>query len=250
MSLIKQYLAKANKSQRLAVESWVRIQHKILNLHYIPFAVQSLFIIYYIDYDEFADTGSNITISNDKKMAKQNALPPTLLNIHCFGSLIIQSLNNNNVYRWDLKITKLNPESYYNIMVGVSSKFKFRICMQLPTPQISMSHVIEYTFADGAYIYDESVWKWKNYGHRAMENDIISIELDMGRSQVRFYINYKDQGIAYKDIKKGKDIKYRLAVGALSIGTEIRIINFRTRYREIDHKKCGALVDEEIEKVI
>lgn len=43
-------------------------------------------------------------------------------------------------------------------------------------------------------------------------NGKTSIQLDLVRRQIRFVFNDQHQGIAYENIKKNKDVNYRLVV--------------------------------------
>ena len=117
MSLIKKYLTKANRSQRLIIKGWIRKLQRQYNLQNIPTVIQSLCIVYFNDYDEFAECGSRIHISNDKRVMTHLGITHSC-DCHCLGSLKIPSLSNN-IYKWDVELTKLLPSkcSFYNIMI-------------------------------------------------------------------------------------------------------------------------------------
>ena len=234
MSLLKTYLPKANRSRRLIINGWIRKLEKKYNLNNIPIVIQLLCIVYFNDYDEFAECGSRIIISSDKRMITHDTMTHAC-DSHCFGSLQISSLSNDTIYKWDIQITKLNPVSCWNIMIGVSSKFKLQ--KSIPWGDIHVRAALEYAYSDnGDILSNHNRFLWKKYGNPSVENDIISVELDLNKQQIRFYINDKDQGIAYENIKTGKDIKYRFVVGALIEGAQLTLINFTKKYVSINKK--------------
>ena len=231
MSFIKKYLCKANKLQRLTVTGWVKQQQQILDLPNIPLPLQSLCIVYFNEYDEFEECGSFIKISEDKKSITKTLT--IICNAHCFGALQIPSLYNNRIFKWDIQINKMAHGSptrdVSDVMIGVSSK------QNVENKKINFHSYIrkalDYAYTDTGQILivDTPYLEWKNYGDTAGKDDIISVELDLNKSQIRFYINDKDQGIAYENIKKGKDISYRFVVAASYKDTELTLINFTTR---------------------
>lgn len=239
MSLFKKHLPKANQRQKDSVKGWIRNEQKLNKLWNIPSLIQSLCIIYFNEYDELSteNCGALVDISNDKTSITKRET--NLSNLYCFGTLRIPSLNNNNIYRWDVQIIKWTPgvHGFDNAMIGVSSRTK--LWKSPGTNLTPYCRALEYAYGDTGKImnpawYSRTRDRWSDYGDKAKENDIISVELDIGDSTVRFYVNDKDQGIAYKDIKKGEDIQYRFIFGALCDGTELKLMNFTTRYSKED----------------
>ena len=58
------------------------------------------------------------------------------------------------------------------------------------------------------------------------ENDLVSIELDLDKKTIRFYLNSVDQGIAYRNVGCGDNVKYRLCVILYGSGSSVEIVGF------------------------
>ena len=54
----------------------------------------------------------------------------------------------------------------------------------------------------------------------------VLIRLDLKHGEIRFSLNGIDQGIAFKNIKQGKDIKYRLVGKMYHKEASIEIVQF------------------------
>ena len=81
----------------------------------------------------------------------------------------------------------------------------------------------------------DSQWK---YGPKLKAMDIIEMKFDAGEGCLSYRVNDKDielesifnssddKNIAFNDILKRKDIKYRMAVGICQVKDSIKIISF------------------------
>ena len=169
-----------------------------------------------------------------------------LKNQKIYGSLLYSLLTtqlDQLIYQWDLKINFLTYE-YDNCpddedgvtCIGISNAI---------TPNKYFAddydnfYLYDHVYESDGTKYDNSAglpncwWFYgiNEYGYKV--NDIVSIHLDLHEKTVSFSINNQDQGIAYKNIKKGKDLKYKFVASVLTGGTHVQLIDFKAT-----HKKC------------
>ncbi len=85
-----------------------------------------------------------------------------------------------------------------------------------------------YVYLNNGNKYQNNVvgGNWTNYCNSCGVNDKIGILLDLKKDEIKFSINDIDQGIAYKNIKKDKNIKYRLMVSLCLLGAVVEIVKF------------------------
>ena len=116
--------------------------------------------------------------------------------------------------KWDLKISTFckEKEDIKAIFIGIASEKDFE------------GHVYGYT-GFGTIYKKEGYDTWPKYGDEYGDADI-SIKLDLNQREMRFSVNGKDQGIAYSDIYKDKDVKYGLIVSICGEHVSVEIMNF------------------------
>ena len=70
---------------------------------------------------------------------------------------------------------------------------------------------------------------WREYNVCFEEDDEVVIHLDLKRAEIRLIVNGERGPIAFKNIKKSKDIQYKLLVSLYSEGNCVEILHFSTR---------------------
>eukprot|EP01084_Bolivina_argentea_P161906 281782_1 len=134
---------------------------------------------------------------------------------NAFGKLSIPSHFNIQQYRWNLSIKRIrNPDTSCfqsencKCIVGITSNRKLK------------ENFYENKDDPNYAYYPMDCKKFSKsisnaYGRRSInwgESFTISIALNLKTKTINFFKNGKDQGIAYKNIATGKNIKYSLAV--------------------------------------
>ena len=129
--------------------------------------------------------------------------------------------DNKNIYKWSVKINKSN-DNVSGILIGISSEIYLekKSFVSWQYSYIQHGRINTYPEENDGYTHR------KHYGIKFKQGDIITMELDLSKSQIKYYVNNEDQGIAYKNIIRGQDIKYRLAVSLREIDNEIEIVSF------------------------
>ena len=70
----------------------------------------------------------------------------------------------------------------------------------------------------------------RNYGQGEYYDDNkVNIHLNMKLHQLSFSVDNVDQGIAFDNIKTGKDIEYRLMVSLYYVGATVEILKFYSK---------------------
>ena len=62
------------------------------------------------------------------------------------------------------------------------------------------------------------------------KNDRVSIKLDLIKAEIRYFVNGKDQGIAFQQLVKRDNIDYRLCICIYKENTVIEILHFQRYY--------------------
>ena len=145
-----------------------------------------------------------------------------------FGSITIPS-TQSYVCKWCIHINRGN-----DLMIGITSfnenekKMKNKKYLQ-PGESLWDQNGASYCFWSQNCKYQlnkngEEIWP--EYGKSFGENDIICIELHLGKKQVLFSKNKQRFGIAYRNIKVGDDIKYKLGISMFGVGSSVTIKSF------------------------
>ena len=69
----------------------------------------------------------------------------------------------------------------------------------------------------------------KAYTKKYGPNDIVKMELNLPESVLKFWVNDEYQGIAYNDIVKNNETKYKLGVYIYCRGDAVKLISFKCR---------------------
>lgn len=227
-------LKKIDKRTKYSVYGWLRRQEKSLKSSSIPSMISAICILFYRD-DEIFEIISNkgIKISENKKSIEAY----NNYKYNNYGMMEIES-QRKLIYKWDLKICSGSA----NIIIGLSSRqysntdsyhdgcdnwdgidYLFRTFSGstggLSLFSVKQNRVITY---GGGFVH--LFWCEYNdpFGH---DGDLISLHLDLKEGEIGLIINGKDQGIAFTDIIRSEDIKYRLVV-SLSKDSSVEILNF------------------------
>lgn len=67
------------------------------------------------------------------------------------------------------------------------------------------------------------------YGDQFGWGDIVTIHLDLKRAEIRLHINDKEQEVAYSNVKKADNVKYRLVVSLCNPDDCVEIVDFHKR---------------------
>lgn len=80
-----------------------------------------------------------------------------------------------------------------------------------------------YCLSNGYKLFQGALMR---YGDKINEGDILCLILDLNKKQIKFMVNDKDLGIAFRNIICRKDVTYRLAVSLHSINDSVTITKF------------------------
>ena len=54
--------------------------------------------------------------------------------------------------------------------------------------------------------------KFSEYGDRCGSNDVVAMEVNFSEQSIIYFINDRSQGTAFENIKKDKNVYYKLAI--------------------------------------
>ena len=200
---LQQLLLNENSVHNVYIDTPLLINYKCL-----------LFYIGGMDY--FFRCGRHCELLNNNKLIKHLKLE---WGNATFGKHEILS-TSQGIHKWTLQ----NKSNNRNFNVGISSINK-------------RTNRIFDTFDAPFYAYSVGLGRkkstdithWINYGEGIPKpNDSITVELDLYKKQISFYVNGENQGIAFRNIKTGNNLKYCLAVTILE-KSEIELIEYTFR---------------------
>ena len=216
-------LNKIDKVTTYAAYGWIRENESKLKLKPIPAMISAICLCYFRE-DEIFDiiNEKDTTLSSARKVIKC-IKKRTDYDSHNnnFGAIQVSSMNDL-IYEWKLKIVNTNWDS---ISVGIASKivtdkrleyiddiYYYLFCCDYPGHGFKTCHLND---------------RYLKYGEESGRGDIVIIHLDLKRAEIRLNINDKVQEVAFENVKKAEDIKYRLVVGMSNYGDCIQIVDFR-----------------------
>ena len=221
-----QSLSKIDKRTKYSVNGWIRKLEQSLQLNHISI-ISDIIILFFRD-DEIFDneTGiasNNCIISKDgKTVTRTDKTHDDNWDNNSYGEIEIPS-TEPLIYKWDLKTCKAvddDSDAFRSgILIGVSSDIS-------PDNDFEGRKGYHYCYLHAGSKYDGQN-NWNSYGCSYGSNDIVSMEMNLKRAEMRFYVNNQDQGVAYTNIKNDDaDVKYRLLVSLYSSGDSVEIVNF------------------------
>ena len=202
----------------------------------IPSEVVFLCIKFYFQPEQFELSGDDISISDNNTKITLDINYPTGGSCSAYGHMIIPSISQY-IYEWELKYN--NDGGWNYVIVEISSSADYANRGFSDTRNESYGY--GYWSPSGSKVrckpgfYMEPS-RGNRYGSKYGQGDIIKIKLNLIKKELSFFVNDKDQGIAWKDIKCNDDIQYRLAVTLTQQNSSVSIISFVK-------KECEDLYD-------
>ena len=217
MSSSLKELSKIDNWTKYAVYGWIRKMETSLLSQNMPNMIIVLCILFFRRDEIFqVFDEKEIQLSSNKKcITKINRYGRT----HIYGSNEISSIVNCK-YEWKLRTNERGG----SIAIGIGSlNFTTK-----PFNKLRGFNHLYLSNGDRIMVQQGEYCKYELYGCKFKWNEVneISICLDLGRAELKFILNGMDQGIAFKNIKKREDVKYRLMVTLWSVDDSVEIQSF------------------------
>ena len=183
----------------------------------IPQLVAFIILSFYQNVEYFSEHGQSIKLNKKTNTISHEGKEygTAYGNININGEI-------NALYIWTIKIL-LDRKCIY---IGLDSSNKKFINDDFSDYATNNNDF--YAFCDG-YIYNQQILEDEYSELSVKNNDIIKMELNTKDKTLKYYINDKDQGIAFKNIAFKNKI-FNLAIGFLSRSTEsVQLIDFIQR---------------------
>ena len=195
----------------------------------IPGLINYLCLSFWYDLNEFDPNlcGKTMEISEDCKLV--SAINEEFSS--CFGKKVIESTNNNATYIWKFQNVSTLKERDEFINIG--------ICNVNIIDINTAFHWLEHQEAWYAYFNGGDAYSWNGVDSfdwpQALNNNddngniyiVMTLKLMNNTGQLSFKINENEDRIAFKDIKVGEDIQYRLAVSMCEAGSKLQLLEFK-----------------------
>ena len=141
----------------------------------------------------------------------------------CYGNLTILSQDNKSYY-WKFKINKQLQSG--DISIGIDQDK----CKWINTSFYYQIGTMNYSYSSNARKYNSS--KVEEYGINYKTGDIVEMAL-IFRSNLLFgvlayILNGNKLGVAYSNVKRGDDIKYKMAIRTFMDSDSVSLLSFNT----------------------
>ena len=207
-------LSKIDEKTKYGVYGWIREAEESLQLGHVPLMISSICILYF--HEIFDAIGKYMKLSQGNKCIT-NASKAGGWNNTNYGIIEIAS-NTNATYEWELRVKEKGSKN--SITVGITNTNE---------PDEYYGHKLEQY---NHYMYNSSGSKWRHdqdwreYGDQYKKNDKVKMTLNLKNADLRFSVNDVSKGIAFENIEKGDDIKYRMFVSMYGENDSVEILNF------------------------
>ena len=204
----------------------IRLQNAYYN---IPMLVNHLCLFYYYICECFTVHGSAITLNNQCNTATITSDFDSTDQIlwgewqTVYGSIDIK-VGSFSIYKWWFKILELDTKSD-DIHIGIDSSNKTQLEVGFYSRDNKYHNYAYRSNGDLYKMQDQVACSGLSTGYQC--DDIVTMQLDLRRKAIRFWVNEKDQGELFKNIKI-KDIIYHLAV-CLEGNSSIQLIKFERK---------------------
>ena len=84
--------------------------------------------------------------------------------------------------------------------------------------------------------------EWKKYPFESRKGSIVEMMLNLKRRELSFYVNGQKSGVAFHDIKIGKDIYYKMAICFRSRRSSVKLLE----YTESDQEEAMKKVNQKV----
>ena len=183
------------------------------------------------ELEHFEKAGKGTTLTNYRQITKTGA---TGWDNSSYGSTIIETAKNENIYIWTFHIAKCAYDS--GMVIGITSKYSITT-NAFSREKVSPNYgVLSY---NGQKV---SKHNYKSYGKQFKENDIINMILNLKKRTISYKINDIDQGVAYNNIVVGNDVNYKLAVTLGATNNSLQIIDFTIKHSSSSNSKLLELI--------
>ena len=221
MSAVFQKIKSINQWERDLVTGYTKEAQRLLVSMQIPMAISYVCLTYFHEYDYFIKCGKRAKINKDKDCVTIK----TLSGGTTYGNIIIDD-SIKMIYSWKFKISgKIARDAFYYIAIGIDSSNRSYYDGFFPLYGNAWRQFEFYAFLyDGKKVSSKE--NKKRYGTNFKQGDTVTMEINVQKQEMKYFVNDKDQGIAFKNIDF-KQTKYNMAVFAGDKGVEIKLIEFK-----------------------
>ena len=217
MSSLFKRIKSINQWEKDLVIGYNNDAQQLVHPKQIPLAISYLCLVYHHEYDLFHEIGPAVGLPSDIKINDKGdefMYPTSDYMTGCstvFGLMDIykEKQKPGYIYSWKFLITNTKSASaiYDWISIGISDS------TDCADNDFSIDPTSKHSFY--AYLsFQEKVAKGEDeesYGDRFYINDIVEMVVDTSKNHIKFSVNDKDHGIAYKGIDF-ESTKYKMAV--------------------------------------
>ena len=206
----------------LLVHGYTRnMQKEITNV--IPQPITIVCLAYHGLMDYFSIPGKYTKISGNGLIVTRNENVSDSYDNTSYGSKWIPS-NQDIIIKWTLRIL-CNESRGIGIFIGI-----YNSDLSADKPFFTDDKNIYYAWQNETRFYfSKNGYSTISYGEMYGEDDVIVMELNLKLKTIEFYKNGESQGIAFKDIVKNDDTRYKLFISMFSERDSVQIVNFEKK---------------------
>ena len=204
-----------SQSEKDLVIGYTKESSKLSLSYPFPIALSYLCLIYYFEYDYFHECDRGLRINDKKDTVKVIGRKDQWISKRAFGKIVIQT-KIPMIYSWKFKLIDDNysvPAIFISTRNGASSA---DIKNQYDTYELWRSgHITSWLTRHESQIYERYCNPWQ-------QADVITMEVNTKEKHIKYFINDKDYGVAFKDIDFN-DNEFKMGVHVEMRGTDYKI---------------------------
>eukprot|EP01084_Bolivina_argentea_P319735 554589_1 len=229
-----------NKRSKTITMGYIRSVENELhtNHHNVPIGIKNLCVLYYLETEQFGRHSKELMISSSNGREKNDIVEQMEDGYwYCvYGTIIIDKKKHpDSIYKWKLRLNKSNKEcvlpSIGIVVVNDNTKLPLDYyCFVIASGQSYPCEYYGFELTWGSIRSKEIDDQIGDCLYHSLKNDInegdiIKMELNIKNKTLKYYLNDKDLGIAFKNINM--NYKYCLAISFASKGIQIQIVDFQ-----------------------
>ena len=194
-----------------------------VSYYVIPIDINRICFMFYYIFEQFDENrcGEEISITNNNKTIDNKSGGKGT----CFGKCVISSILDN-IYIWKIK-TIGTSTSCISIGIADAESLWFNDHSDLVENTISYGYAV----CDAALVYcSKDASTNKDIPAFTKKGDVLTMKLKFNpnKSTLSFRINNDDEFIAFDNVERAKELKYRLAISMWDRRSAVELIEFNT----------------------
>ena len=215
-------LKSVNSNTKYLIYGYIHEMEKKLKLSTnIPSSIIDVCILFFFIREFLEKCGEDLVIDGGDTLTK---ISKDAWDNAAFGSKWFES-NTNDIIKWTIHVIAAGNDTSCGVNIGIVSK-EFGLNESFYRINSSKKYFPFYFNSNGNCIYDNGQFRsnyMKTYG---LSNETLTMELNLKKAQLIFYLNEECYGVACDNIVKEDNVKYKFVISLFYCNAKIKLVDF------------------------